>query len=133
MKQEKIVGVTNSVTGFTSVLGSWQICHNLCLGIITLLGIVGITLAGMPLLFLTKIAVPLWGIALGLYFVTIFLYFSKRCLSKEMILLNLGLIIAGIPFKEVDGARGFFWATGGILVGLSVALFIKRKLVRSKR
>lgn len=128
-----MIGITNSVTGFTSVLGSWQICHTLCLGIITVLAAIGITLTGMPLLFLTKLATPLWGIAAGLYLVTLFLYFGKRCISKEMMLLNMGLIIAGVPFKEIDGIRWVFWGLGGVLIALSMGLWINKKLSGGKK
>jgi len=55
--KEKIIGATGSASGLTSVLGSWQICHNLCLGIIALLGVIGISLTWMPLMFLTKIGI----------------------------------------------------------------------------
>src|SRR3989344_2022030 len=132
MKQEKIVGMTNSVTGFTSVLGSWQICHNLCLGIIALLGIAGITLTGMPLFFFKKIAVPLWFTALALLLLTVYLYASRKCISRNLIFLNSGLIIAGTPFHSLQPLQAGFWTAGGALAVIGIAMYIREKYQRKK-
>ena len=69
--KEKFVGIAGSVSGVTSFLGSWQVCHNLCLGLIAFLGILGITIVGMPLIFLTKIAIHFWIVAIVLTFLRI--------------------------------------------------------------
>ena len=61
--KEKVMGATGSVSGVASVFGSWQVCHNICLGLIAVLAVLGVTVTGMPLLFLTKWAIPLWTIA----------------------------------------------------------------------
>ena len=130
--KEKIISATGSVSGAASVLGSWQVCHNVCLGIIALLSLVGITIAGMPLLFLTKIAVPFWIAAFTLLLVTIALYTKKKCISGKLILFNSGLIIAGVPFKPLQGFLVLFWVAGGILVFTAIFLFIKYKTKRRK-
>ena len=131
--KERIVGVTGSATGVTSILGSWQICHNVCLGIIALLGIIGITVVGMPLAFLTKLAIPFWSVAFILLLIIIALYFKKKCISKNLIILNSGLIIAGIPFQPLQKFIVFFWITGGMLVLLAISLIIKNKIQNRKR
>ena len=126
--KEKAIGATGSVSGIASILGSWQVCHNICLGIIALLGIIGITIVGMPLLFLTKIAVPIWAVAVILLLVTIAIYMKKKCISKNLIILNSGLIIAGTPFQPLQKFSVFFWTAGGILVLAGILLFIKEKM-----
>ena len=131
--KERIVGATGSATGVTSILGSWQICHNVCLGIIALLGIIGITVVGMPLAFLTKLAIPFWSVAFILLLVIIALYIKKKCISKNLIILNSGLIIAGIPFQPLQKFIVFFWITGGMLVLLAISLIIKNKIQNRKR
>ena len=125
--KEKVVGASGSVSGLTSFLGSWQICHNVCLGIIALLGVIGITIVGMPLLFLTKIAIPLWITAISLLLITIFFYFKKRCISNRLILFNSGLIIAGFPF-QIGNFLITFWIVGGLLSIIGISLFFKDKL-----
>lgn len=130
--KEKIVGLTGSVSGITSVLGSWQVCHNICLSIIAILGIIGITIVGMPLLFLTKVAIPFWTVAFALLLITVGLYIKKKCISNKLIIFNSGLIIIGIPFQNLQKFSKFFWIIGGILIITSASLFIKNKIKKKK-
>ena len=131
--KEKIIGATGSVSGVTSILGSWQVCHNVCLGIISLLSLIGITIVGMPLLFLTKVAIPFWSVAFVLLLATVWLYYKKGCISGKLILLNAGLIIAGIPFAPLQRFSIFFWVVGGTLAATAIILFIRDKLKKVKK
>ncbi len=126
--KEKVIGATGSVSGVTSILGSWQVCHNLCLGVIVLLSLIGITVIGMPLLFLTKIAIPLWITAFLLLLVTIGIYLKKRCISNRFILFHSGLVIAGVPFQPLQAYSTLFWIIGGMLGIAGISLFIKDKI-----
>ena len=126
--KERIIGITGSVSGVTSILGSWQVCHNICLGLIVLLGVIGITVIGMPLAFLTKVAIPFWIVAFSLLIVTVIIYLKKRCISHKLIILNSGLIIAGVPFAPLQKFSVFFWVIGGLFVSASIYLFIKDKI-----
>ncbi len=128
--KEKIISITGSISGTASVLGSWQICHNVCIGLIALLSIFGITIIGMPLEFLTKISIPLWGIAVSLLAITSVIYYVKRCVSQKLLLLNFGLVTIGIPFPSLQKFSLFFWIIGGSLVLISLFLFIKHKFNR---
>lgn len=121
------MSATGTISGTASILGSWQICHNICIGLIALLSLIGITVVGMPLFFLTKIAVPLWSIAALLLLVSLGIYMKKKCISQNMLLLNSGLVIAGIPFQPVQQFSTIFWIVGGSLVVLSIVLFVKEK------
>lgn len=123
--KEKLIGSIGSLSGATSIIGSWQVCHNLCLGIIAVLGLIGITITGMPLLFFTKIAVPFWIIALVLLGVVLYFYFKKHCISKNLIFINSGLIIAGTPSQFIQDYQLYFWIVGGALVFAGLFLFIK--------
>lgn len=131
--KEKLIGATGSVSGAASILGSWQICHNICLGLIAALSLIGITIAGMPLLFLTKIAVPVWSIAIILLIITIVIYLKKPCISRNLIIINSGLIIAGIPFQSLQKFSVFFWTIGGIVAFIGIFLFIKDKMKKRER
>ncbi|HII16558.1 TPA: hypothetical protein HA361_01470 [Candidatus Woesearchaeota archaeon] len=130
--KEKLATATGSISGAASIMGSWQVCHSICLGLIALLGIIGITITGMPLLFLNKIAIPLWSIAVILLGVTSYLYVTKKCISKNLILLNTGLIIAGIPFPKVSSFQPLFWIIGGMAAIFGLTLFIREKLDKKK-
>ncbi len=119
-----MVAATGSVSAAASVLGSWQICHSVCLALIAALSVIGITLQGMPLLFLTKIAVPVWIVAAALLGLALYFYFAKRCIAKWMLVLNAGLLTAGIPFRAVQPIIVAFWAIGGILVLAALVLLV---------
>ncbi|MBI4148010.1 hypothetical protein HY490_01845 [Candidatus Woesearchaeota archaeon] len=126
--KERIVGTAGSISGIAGILGSYQICHTVCLGIVALLGVLGVTIVGMPLAFLTNLAVPFWMLAVFLLSITVVLYFTKRCVSKRMIMLNTGIIIAGIPFRPVQPYAPVFWVIGGVIAGCAIILFILNNL-----
>ena len=126
--EEKIVSTTGSISGIASIFGSWQICHNICIGIIAVLGLIGITLTGMPLLFLTKIAIPLWTMAVILFFITLYLYNKHNCISNKLILFNFGILIAGIPFSMFERYRLYLWIIGGIIIVITLIAYIKGKI-----
>ena len=99
------------------------------MALISVLTILGFTVAGMPLLFLTKVAIPFWALALALLIMTIILKYGKNFVfSEKIILLNLGLIIAGTPFQEVEKFNYIFWIVGGSLVLLSFGWYIYDKI-----
>lgn len=123
---EKSASILGTVSGAGSVLGSWQICHAVCLGIITMLAAMGITLVGMPLGFLTTIAQPLWFIAVSLLVITGILYLTRRCISGRMLLVQSGLLVAGIPFgKEYSVV---WWGIGGALAIAGIMMMIHQRL-----
>ncbi len=120
--KEKIVGTTGVISSFASVLGSYQLCHSLCLSAITLLGLIGITVTGMPLLFLTKVAIPFWIAGFLLLVLMLLLaQFNILHFSKKLMLANIGLLIAGIPFERLAQFQKFFWITGATIVVVSIA------------
>ena len=127
--KEKILGGTAGMSGTLSFLGGYQVCHNACLALISMLTILGFSVAGMPLLFLTKVAVPFWALALALLILTIILKFGKNMeFSGKIILLNSGLIIAGIPFEQVQQFNYIFWIAGGILIIFSIGWYVYDKM-----
>ena len=131
--KEKILGTSGSLTGTLSFLGGYQVCHNACLALISLLTILGFTVAGMPLLFLTRVAVPFWTLALALLVTTVILKYGKKMkFSGKIILLNSGLIIAGIPFEQVQQFNYIFWIIGGSLVIITIGWYVYDKIVKDQ-
>ena len=140
--KNKILGASGSLTGSLSFLGSYQVCHNACLALVAFLTFLGFTVAGMPLLFLTKVAIPFWIAALTLLLITLILNYKKIVrISNKIIFLNSGLIIAGIPFQRLQQFNYIFWITGGVLVLSSVGWYFfdrfkakwkKRKLMQQQ-
>ena len=130
--REKSLSISSSVSGVMGFLGGYQVCHNLCLGIIALLSIIGITLVGMPLLFLTKVAIPFWIAAAFLFIISLLFYLKSRCLSRNLLLFNGGIIIAGVPFNSMKNFLVFFWIIGGSIILISITLFIKDRMMKNK-
>lgn len=129
-KLEKGASILGTISGAGSVLGSWQICHAVCLGIVALLAAMGITLIGMPLGFLTTIAQPLWFIAVLFLVITGILYLTRRCISGRMLLVQSGLLVAGIPFGR--GYAVLWWSVGGVLAIAGITAMIYKQLQRRK-
>ena len=126
--KEKFLGLFSGLSGGLSFLGGWQVCHNLCLGIIALLSIIGITVIGMPLLFLNQYAVYFWSIAVLLLIPILVMYWKNRkCMSKNLILFNVGIIIASVPFADLQTYWIGFWIIGGSLITASVFLFLRNR------
>jgi len=127
--KEKFLSLFSGLSGSLSFLGGWQICHNLCLGIIALLSMIGIAVVGMPLLFLTQYAVYFWSIAVLLLMPTLVMYWrNRKCISSKLILFNIGIVIASVPFASLQAYQIAFWLLGGGMIFWSAWLFLKTKI-----
>ena len=131
--KERFIGIGNSVSGIASLLGSWQICHTICLGVVALLALIGITVKGFPFLFLNTLAAPLWLTAAFLFSISLIMYLKKGCISERMLLFNMGILIAAVPFQAFQKYLPFLWASGGIIVASSIILFLKEKVIKLDR
>ena len=126
--KEKILAGFGGTTGSLSFLGGYQVCHNACLALIAFLTFLGFSVAGMPLLFLTKVAVPFWIAAVSLLILTMILKYKKIMhISDKVLLLNSGLIIAGVPFQQLQQFNYIFWITGGVLAASSIGSYLYGK------
>lgn len=125
--KERVSGIVGSVSGGASLMGSWQVCHNVCLGLLVALSSIGITVVGMPLAFLTELSLPLWLLAVGLFAVTGIMYLKKKCLSPALLMVNAGLILAGTPFIQTTAFVAIFWIGGGLLVAGGIAFWVRRR------
>ncbi len=123
--KEKILSLTSSFSGLMGVFSSWTVCHNVCIALIALLAIIGITVVGMPLLFLQKVAVPFWTVAVILFAVLLALKMRKMgCLSGKALTLNAGLIVFGMPLQSLQQFSLLFRVAGGAIILAAVAMFI---------
>ena len=128
-KREKYLNYFSSFSGFSGIFSSYQACHSICLGVIALLSIIGITLTGLPFLFLQKLALPLWAIALALFAVSIFIYIKhKHHKIRNLLIFNSGAIIVGIPFENLAFLRTYFLIIGFSIIIFSLYLIIKKRL-----
>ncbi len=128
MITDKLVKFSGAGASCVSILGSYQLCHNICMAAISVLALIGITVTGMPLLFLTSVAPYFWiaGIVLLL---TLLLLKSRGmgCITNNSLLFNSGLLIAGIPFYPLNQYQTALWIVGGALVLVSAGFFLYEK------
>jgi len=131
--REKITGSFSGASSLLSFLGGYNVCHNICLGLIALLAVIGVSVEGMPLEFLLPYAVPLWILAVALLGFTAFMYFREKCVSRHMLMANTGLIIAATPFKEIGPFQIGFWVLGfGIAAVAVYNYFSEKKIAKEK-
>lgn len=132
--REKILGLFGSISGSLSFLGGYQVCHNACTALAGFLTFLGFAVAGMPLLFLTKVAVPFWTAALLILMAALALKYKKIVHApNKVIMLNSGLIIAGTPFQQVQQFNYVFWVIGGTLVAFSIGWYFYDKFEKIKK
>ncbi|MBI2133845.1 hypothetical protein HYU11_04140 [Candidatus Woesearchaeota archaeon] len=126
--KEKLISGASSASGISGIFSSYNLCHSICMAAISLLSVIGITVTGMPLLFLQQIATPIWLIGVSLFLLTLFLYFKYgKCISKNLIIANFGMLTIGTPFIQETPYKIYFWAIGGLTVLAAAAIFIKEK------
>jgi len=126
--KEKLSSIGSIFSSSLSFLGGYQVCHSVCLGIISALSIIGITVTGMPLFFLQSVAIPFWIAAVVLLMITLLFYIKKKCISLNLIIFNTGIIIAGTPFAAAQKYNIFLWIIGGLFVLISIILFSRSKI-----
>ena len=131
--KEKLAARFGSISGIAAFLGSYQVCHTICMWIVGILALLGITIVGMPLIFFQKVALPFWTLALFLFLVSLFLYIRKRCISEKLLMFNLGVILFGIPFASVQDYLMYFWIAGGIIILVSILLFVRDKFISRRK
>ena len=128
MITDKLVKFSGAGASCVSILGSYQLCHNICMAAISVLALIGITVTGMPLVFLTSVAPYFWTAGIVLLLTLSFLKFRGiGCVTNNSLLFNSGLLIAGIPFYPLTQHQMTLWILGGILVLISVGNYAHNK------
>ena len=64
--------------------------------------------------------------------IVIYFYVKRYCISKNLILINLGLIVAGVPFPSIMVFQIWFWIIGGVIAASGIVSYIKDKITRKK-
>lgn len=133
-KKGRAMSAFTGLSGTLSFLGGWQVCHNICLGIIALLSVIGITVVGMPLLFLTQYTVYFWSLAVLILVPTVLMYWrNRKCMSVKLVMFNVGIVIASVPFVDMQPYQIVFWLIGGTLILGAAWMFLKPKLANLRK
>ena len=131
-REERAASIASNVSGITSILGSWQVCHTICLAIIAFFAAIGVTITILPLAFLIKYSTPLWLIAAVLSLITLIMYIKKPCITKNTLLFQSGILLFGIPFQSLQDYSFFFRIMGSIMILITIIIFITKKLKKGK-
>ncbi|MBI4153882.1 hypothetical protein HY501_00960 [Candidatus Woesearchaeota archaeon] len=125
-KQGKIVGLLGAIPGTGSIIYSYNVCHNICLGVVAMLSVFGIAVSSDILMFLQGYTTIFWTAGMLMLLTTLLIYARLRCISTKLIFLNTGLLIAGVPF--FPGWQILFWIAGFSVTILVFGLFIVDKM-----
>lgn len=131
--QEKAVSGLNAAAGGMGIISAHNVCHAICESLVGIAAVFGITGIGMPLAFLTDYNIYFWAMALAFLLIGIALLVGKRCISKNMMLFNGGIVLIGVPFAFLSPVLPVFWAAGSGLVLFSIYNFAKGRRKKSKR
>src|SRR3989338_11138040 len=100
--KKRIFGGGGTVSGVFGAIGSvHNVCHSLCVTVVSILAIFGITTQILPLMFLQTYQRYFWGVALIFTGVSLYLYRQqeqKVSRDRNLLLINTGLLIFGLPF-----------------------------------
>lgn len=134
--KEKLPNVASICTGIFGLFGSWNVCHQVCMGLLALAGILGVSASavGMPLAFLQPYALPLWSLAVVFFGISIFMFFKMKgcCMSREALLANFGILVFAVPFEQVESVRPLFWLAGVAIIVFAAVLWLKKGRTKRK-
>ncbi len=128
----KLSAVFGNAAGVGSIISAHNVCHWLCLAAVAALSVFGIAVSSTALMFLEDYNLLFWGMGLAFLAVSLFLYSKNpKCISKKLILFNVGLLVIGTPF--VAQFSSFFWLTGGLIVAMTSGFYFKEKFFAGEK
>ncbi len=131
--QGKAVSGMNAAAGGMGIISAHNVCHAICEGLVGFAAVFGITGIGMPLAFLTDYNIYFWAMAFAFLLIGLVLLVSKKCISKNMMLFNGGIVLAGVPFAFLNPVLPAFWIAGSGLVLFSAYGFLKQRISGNKQ
>lgn len=132
-KEGKIIGGMNAAAGGMGIISAHNVCHAICESLVGVAAVFGITGIGLPLAFLTDYNIYFWAMAFAFLLIGLALLVSKKCISKNMMVFNGGIVLIGVPFSFLSPILPAFWIGGSGLVLLSVYNFAKGKINKRKK
>lgn len=119
-------GIASGVFG---AIGSvHNVCHSLCVTVVSIAALFGITMNILPLMFLQTYQLYFWWAALIFTAISFYLYLKqrhKRTLDRNLLLINFGLLTFGLPLSRwLADYMDFFRFFGGALALSGLFLLI---------
>lgn len=132
-KEGKAVGTINAAAGGMGIISAHNVCHALCEGLVGIVAVFGITGIGMPLAFLTDYNIYFWAMAFAFLLIGFALLISRKCVSKNMMMFNGGIVLIGVPFSFLSPVLPAFWIGGSALVLFSIYNYTKGKINKRRK
>lgn len=125
----RFFGSGGTASGAFGAIGSLHnVCHSLCVTVVSTLSVFGITLSVLPLMFLQTYQTYFWWAALAFTVASLYFYLEQPLPRKDrdrnFLILNVGLLLFGLPSKQLADYMDFFRFAGGSLVFAGVVLFL---------
>lgn len=128
----RLLGSGGTTSGVLGGIGSvHNVCHSLCVTVVSILAIFGITTSILPLMFLQTYQIYFWAGALVFTAASFYFYAQqnkKLTRDRNLLFINSGLLIFGLPFSQLADYMDFFRFIGISLavVGLFLFFFAKK-------
>ena len=120
-----------TASGVVGGIGSLHnVCHSLCVTAVSILAIFGITTQILPLMFLQVYQMYFWTAALVFTLLSAYFYLRQRhpmTRDRNLLLINTGLLIFGLPFSQIADYMDFFRFIGGSLTLAGLFLLVLGK------
>ncbi len=129
--KNRLLGSGGTVSGLLGGIGSLSnVCHSLCVSVVSLLAIFGITTQILPLMFLQTYQLYFWSAALVFTALSFYFFLKQKpaiARDRNLLLINAGLLLFGLPFTQVADFQEFFRFIGGSAAIAGVLLFLLEK------
>ena len=128
----RLLGSGGTTSGVLGGIGSiHNVCHSLCMALVSILAVFGISMNILPLMFLQTYQMYFWLGALVFTLASLHFYLQQRlhvARDRNLLFINVGLLLFGLPFHQLADYMDFFRFAGGSLaiIGLFLILFGKR-------
>ena len=131
-KEGKVVSAATGASGAGSIISAHNVCHMICLAVVSLLSVFGIIVSSDILMWLQDYNMLFWGMGIAFLLISVALLVRyKNCISKKLILFNTGLIIIGTPFLGAYDKAA--WIAGGAIALSAIYLYVKDKLGKKRK
>lgn len=132
--KSRLFGGGGTTSGVLGGIGSLHnVCHSLCVTVVSIAALFGITLNILPLMFLQTYQLYFWIAALIFTVTSLYFYLQQRrkvARDRNLLLINSGLLIFGLPLAQVSflsvlaDYTEFFRFIGLSLAGVGLILLI---------
>lgn len=126
--KNRLLGSGGTASGVLGGIGSiHNVCHSLCVTVVSILAIFGITTQILPLMFLQTYQMYFWWAALVFTIASAYFYLKIRypmTRDRNLLIINTGLLIFGLPFAQLADFTDFLRFIGGSVAVIGLFLFI---------